>query len=163
MDAARRHGATLVGRTRAGRLARTAAGWTVETTRGAIEAREVVIATNGYTGGLTPDLKRRLIPVASHIIATEPLDPELARSLIPKGRTIADTKRVLCYYRLSPDGTRVLFGGRARFTQVGPEVSAPRAARDDAGALAAAEGRARDPRLDRQRRLRLRLPAAHGA
>ena len=103
----------------------TAAGWSVETTRGPIEAREVVIATNGYTGGLTPDLRRRLIPLASHIITTEALDPELARSLIPKGRTIADTKRVLCYYRMSPDGTRVLFGGRARFTQVGPEVSAP--------------------------------------
>src|SRR5918993_244172 len=125
MDAALRHGPTLVGRTRAGRLTHTAAGWSVETTRGPIEAREVVIATNGYTGGLTPDLKRRLIPLASHIIATEPLDPEQASSLIPKGRTIADTKRVLCYYRMSPDGTRVLFGGRARFTQVGPEVSAP--------------------------------------
>jgi glycine/D-amino acid oxidase-like deaminating enzyme len=125
MEAARCHGAALVGRTRAGRLTRTATGWSVETARGPIEAREVVIATNGYTGGLTPDLKRRLIPLASHIIATEALDPELARSLIPKGRTIADTKRVLCYYRMSPDGTRVLFGGRARFTQVGPEVSAP--------------------------------------
>jgi glycine/D-amino acid oxidase-like deaminating enzyme len=125
MDAARRHGAVLVGRTRAGRLTRTVEGWSVATTRGSIAAREVVIATNGYTGGLTPDLRRRLIPLASHIIATEPLDPELARSLIPKGRTISDTPRVLTYYRMSPDGTRVLFGGRARFTQVGPEVSAP--------------------------------------
>jgi glycine/D-amino acid oxidase-like deaminating enzyme len=125
MEAARRHGAVLVGRTRAGRLTRTPEGWSVETTRGPIAAREVVIATNGYTGGLTPDLRRRLVPLASHIIATEPLDPDLARSLIPKGRTISDTPRVLTYYRLSPDNTRVLFGGRARFTQVGPEVSAP--------------------------------------
>lgn len=125
MAAAERHGAVLVGRTRAGKLSRTPAGWSVETSRGTIAAREVVIATNGYTGGLTPDLQRRVIPLASHIIATEPLDPERARSLIPKGRTISDTPRVLTYYRLSPDGTRVLFGGRARFTQVGPEVSAP--------------------------------------
>jgi glycine/D-amino acid oxidase-like deaminating enzyme len=125
MAAAERHGAALVGRTRAGRLTRTGDGWSVETSRGTIAAKEVVIATNGYTGGLTPDLQRRVIPLASHIIATEPLDPELARSLIPKGRTISDTPRVLTYYRLSPDGTRVLFGGRARFTQVGPEVSAP--------------------------------------
>ncbi len=125
MEAARRYGAILLGRTRAGRLTRTAEGWSVETSRGPIAAREVVIATNGYTGGLTPDLRRRLVPVASHIIATEPLDPEIARSLIPKGRTISDTRRVLCYYRMSPDGTRVLFGGRPRFTQVGPEVSAP--------------------------------------
>lgn len=125
MAAARRHGATLVGHTRAGKLTKLADGWRVETSRGPIEAREVVIATNGYTGGLTPDLKRRLIPVASHIIATEPLDPALAASLIPKGRTLADSRRVLCYYRMSPDGTRVIFGGRARFTQVTPEVSAP--------------------------------------
>jgi glycine/D-amino acid oxidase-like deaminating enzyme len=125
MAAALRHGAVLVGRTSAGSLTRVAEGWRVETSRSVINAREVVIATNGYTGNLTPDLRRRLIPVASHIIATEPLEPELARSLIPRGRTLADTRRVLCYWRMSPDGTRVLFGGRARFTQVPPEVSAP--------------------------------------
>jgi glycine/D-amino acid oxidase-like deaminating enzyme len=45
--------------------------------------------------------------------------------LIPKGRTISDTPRVLCYYRMSPDGRRMIFGGRARFTQVTPQVSAP--------------------------------------
>ncbi|HEY8609771.1 MAG TPA: FAD-binding oxidoreductase [Roseomonas sp.] len=125
MEAAQRHGARLLGCTRAGVLTRTTEGWRVETSRGPIEAREVVIATNGYTGSLTPDLRRRLIPVASHIIATEEIDPELARSLIPKQRTLADTRRILCYYRLSPDNRRVLFGGRARFTQVTPEVSAP--------------------------------------
>lgn len=125
MDAARRHGATLVGHTRAGKLTKLADGWRVETNRGPVEAREVVIATNGYTGSLTPDLKRRLIPVASHIIATEVLDPGLAASLIPKGRTLADSRRILCYYRMSPDGTRVIFGGRARFTQVTPDVAAP--------------------------------------
>ncbi len=125
MQAAERHGAVLVGRTSAGALTRTAEGWQVQTSRGAIAANEVVIATNGYTGALTPELRRRLIPVASHIIATETLEPELARSLIPNGRTLADTRRVLCYWRMSPDGTRVLFGGRARFTQVPPEVSAP--------------------------------------
>ena len=90
-----------------------------------IEAREVVIATNGYTGDVTPTLKRRLVPVASHIIATEELPEDLVKSLIPKGRVVSDTKRVLCYYRRSPDDKRVIFGGRARFTQVTPEVSAP--------------------------------------
>ena len=93
--------------------------------KGALSAGDVVIATNGYTGGATPELKRRLIPLASHIIATEELPPDLAASLIPKKRTLSDTKRVLCYYRISPDGKRVIFGGRARFTQVTPAVSAP--------------------------------------
>jgi glycine/D-amino acid oxidase-like deaminating enzyme len=84
-----------------------------------------VIATNGYTGDLTPALRRRVVPIASHIIATAALPPGLARSLIPKGRTLSDTRRVLCYYRMSPDGKRMVFGGRARFTQVDPTVSAP--------------------------------------
>ena len=38
---------------------------------------------------------------------------------------MSDTERVLCYYRVSPDGRRMVFGGRARFTQVDPTVSAP--------------------------------------
>jgi len=97
----------------------------VTTDRGEVAAREVVIATNGYTGDVTPALKRRVLPVASHIIATEELPPELAASLIPNGKTINDTPRGLTYYRMSPDGRRVLFGGRARFTQVEPRVSVP--------------------------------------
>ena len=90
-------------------------GWRVETSRGAVSAGDVVIATNGYTGDLTPRLKRRVVPVASHIIATEDL-PEHASKLIPELRAVGDTKRVLTYYRPSPDGKRLIFGGRARFT-----------------------------------------------
>ena len=87
-------------------------------------AGDVVIATNGYTGRLTPALRRRVVPIASHIIATEKLPADLARSLIPKDRSLSDTKRVLCYYRMSPDGTRMVFGGRARFTPANPELCA---------------------------------------
>ena len=125
LKAASRAGAKLCAQCDAEKIERKAGGFTVLTTKGPIEAREVVIATNGYTGDVTPSLKRRLIPVASHIIATEELPRDLARSLIPKGRTLADTKRVLCYYRMSPDGRRMIFGGRARFTPVTPAVSAP--------------------------------------
>ncbi len=100
-------------------------GWEVRTSRGTLQAKEVVIATNGYTGDITPDLKRRVIPLASHIIATEELPPDLATTLIPKQRTLADTRRVLCYYRMSPDGRRMIFGGRARFTPATPEQIAP--------------------------------------
>jgi glycine/D-amino acid oxidase-like deaminating enzyme len=100
------------------------AGWRVETGRGAVTAGDVVICTNGYTGTVTPALRRRVVPVASHIIATEELPEDLAASLIPKRRSISDTKRVLCYYRLSPDGRRVVFGGRARFTPANPELCA---------------------------------------
>jgi glycine/D-amino acid oxidase-like deaminating enzyme len=125
LEACRRQGVTLCARTRVTRITRQPAGFLVRTERGEVAAREVVIATNGYTGEVTPALKRRVLPVASHIIATEELAPELAASLIPNGKTINDTPRVLTYYRMSPDGTRVLFGGRARFTQVEPRVSVP--------------------------------------
>jgi glycine/D-amino acid oxidase-like deaminating enzyme len=125
LKATARAGARLCAHVEAIRIDRRQGGFTVTTNKGVIEAGQVVIATNGYTGDVTPNLKRRLVPVASHIIATEELPQDLAASLIPKQRTISDSKRVLCYYRLSPDGKRVIFGGRARFTQVPPEVSAP--------------------------------------
>ncbi|HVC55255.1 MAG TPA: FAD-binding oxidoreductase [Stellaceae bacterium] len=124
LDACRRRGGAICAEAAVERITPNGAGWHVATSRGALTAGDVVIATNGYTGSLTPALRRRIVPIASHIIATAPLPPEIARSLIPHGRTISDTKRVLCYYRLSPDGSRMVFGGRARFTPADPELCA---------------------------------------
>lgn len=76
-------------------------------------AREVIVATNGYTGKLSPWLARRLIPIQSQIIATAPLPANTIERLIPQRRQIGDTRRLHNYYRTSPDGTRILFGGRA--------------------------------------------------
>ncbi len=125
LAAARRRKVAICGSAPVRKIERIGTRWRLETARGTVEADEVVIATNGYTGDATPRLKRRLVPVASHIIATEELSADLAASLIPKGRTLSDTRRVLCYYRMSPDGKRVIFGGRARFTPVEPATSAP--------------------------------------
>ncbi len=124
LDACRRRAITICAETSVDRITRDGSGWRVETSRGAVTVGDVVIATNGYTGAITPALRRRVVPIASHIIATERLPRELAGSLIPKRRSISDTKRVLCYYRLSPDGSRVVFGGRARFTSSDPVTSA---------------------------------------
>jgi glycine/D-amino acid oxidase-like deaminating enzyme len=124
LEATHRAGATLCANVEAERIEKAAIGWRVLTAKGPITCREVVVATNGYTGDLTPRLKRRVVPVASHIIATEEL-PMPATELIPELRSIADTKRVLTYYRPSPDGRHLIFGGRARFTAAPPEVSAP--------------------------------------
>ena len=120
----RRNSITLAGRCRATGLARTGDGWRVSTGQGEIEARHVVVATNGYTGAVTPQLRRRLVPVASHVSATEELPEGLAPKLCPRGRTFSETRRVLNYYRLSPDGKRVIFGGRARFTEIDAEKRA---------------------------------------
>jgi glycine/D-amino acid oxidase-like deaminating enzyme len=99
--------------------------WRVGTARGEIEAGDVVIATNGYTGALTPQFRRRLVPLGSFMIATEELAPDVVAGLIPKGRAITDTRRVLVYARPSPDGRRLLFGGRVRFSLSDPLQIAP--------------------------------------
>jgi glycine/D-amino acid oxidase-like deaminating enzyme len=125
LDACRRREVRVCAKAPVLGLARHGQGWRVATGRGDLVAGDVVVATNGYTGRLTPQLRRRVVPIASHIIATEELPPDLARSLIPKGRTLSDTRRVLCYYRMSPDGRRMVFGGRARFTAVDAATSAP--------------------------------------
>jgi glycine/D-amino acid oxidase-like deaminating enzyme len=124
LDACRLRNVTLCAFAPATRITRKGAGWEVETPRGTVTAEHVVIATNGYTGDVTPTLKRRMVPIASHMIATEELPADLAASLVPNRRTLSDTKRVVCYYRLSPDGRRMLFGGRPRFTPVDPRTSA---------------------------------------
>lgn len=96
----------------------------VTTTAGVTLARDVVVATNGYTGSLTPWLRRRLIPIGSYIIATEPLPEAAVRKLIPGNRIVSDTRKVVFYYRASPDRRRILFGGRVSVSETDPAVSA---------------------------------------
>jgi glycine/D-amino acid oxidase-like deaminating enzyme len=74
----------------------------------------VLVATNGYTNGAAPALQRRLIPVGSYIIATEPLAPAVAEALLPRRRMAFDSKNFLYYFRVTGD-RRLLFGGRAEF------------------------------------------------
>ena len=113
--AADRAGADLHEGVRATAIRRQADGrFVVETERGAILARDVFLATNGYTDGLVPALRRRVIPIGSYIIASEPLPEDLARELSPKGRAFYDTKNFLYYWHLSAD-RRMVFGGRASF------------------------------------------------
>ncbi len=109
-------GATVAAETPVTNIARTPWGFRVTTPRGVIEAGQVAICTNGYTSNITPWHRRRLMPLRSAIIATEPLAPELIQQLMPTRRMYGDSRRVVAYYRTSPDGKRILFGGRA----VGP-------------------------------------------
>ncbi|MEM6943956.1 MAG: FAD-binding oxidoreductase [Pseudomonadota bacterium] len=102
------------------------ARFVVTTPQGMIRARDVVVATNGYTGRLTPWLRRRVIPIGSYVIATEDLGRERVGSLFPTGRKVSDTRRVVYYYGPSPDGRRVVFGGRVSSGETDPRVSGPR-------------------------------------
>jgi len=92
---------------------RDASKFIVETARGTIDATVVIATTNGYTGSATPALARRLVAIPSFLIATEPVGTDRVRSLIPNGRMIVETRDKHLYYRASPDGTRVVLGGRA--------------------------------------------------
>jgi glycine/D-amino acid oxidase-like deaminating enzyme len=121
-------GASVIGHTRATSVERRrdGAGFAVDTDRGRVRAGEVIVATSGYTSRLTPWHQRRVFPIGTYMIATEDLGDTVARSLIPSGRMIVDTRRIVVYYRLSPDGRRILFGGRVSLNETNPRISAPR-------------------------------------
>jgi len=97
--------------------------WIAATASGAsIRARNVVVAANAYADGLVPGLARSLVALHSFQIATAPLSPELNQAALPGGQAVSDSRRILVYYRRSPDG-RLVVGGRGR-------MSEPRAAAD---------------------------------
>ncbi len=116
--AAQRAGACLFDRTRVTSIDleknNGAHKFRVQTSRGGITAREVILASGAYTSEATPALQKKIIPIGSYIIATEVLPSDLARELSPRNRMIYDSKHFLYYYRLTPDN-RMLFGGRAAF------------------------------------------------
>jgi glycine/D-amino acid oxidase-like deaminating enzyme len=117
--AAQRAGAEIHDRCRVEKIERLAGEggakpFRVTTSRGALVANEVFIATGGYTTPVTPAIKKRVIPIGSFIIVTEPLSEELAARASPRNRMIYDSKNFLWYWRLTPD-RRMLFGGRAAF------------------------------------------------
>lgn len=106
-------------------IERASGGFRVSTAAGTLACQSVVVATNAHSARLpSTSLGRRVIPVASHIIVTEPLDPALAGRLLPKRRTGADDRRLLAYFRRTPDGARFLYGSRAAPFDVAPARAA---------------------------------------
>ena len=91
----------------------TRGGYRVKTTGGDVQAEKLILATNGYTPPAFPWHRRRVFPLPSFIIATEALDPDLIGRLAPGRRMMVETRARHSYWRISPDGTRVLWGGRA--------------------------------------------------
>jgi len=123
---ARDGGARVMDRCPVGAINPTRDGFEALTPRGVVHARQVLLATNGYSGPLSPWHRRRVIPIGSYQIATEPLGADRVRALIPRGRNIVDSRRVVVYFRPSADGERIIFGGRAALAEKDPLACEPR-------------------------------------
>ncbi|WP_353645382.1 FAD-dependent oxidoreductase [Mesorhizobium sp. WSM2239] len=107
-------GARIATNERVTRLTRHAGAWRVGTVSGnSLVAKAVVAATNAYSDGLIPELARTIVPLHSFQIATAPLLPSIASGILPGGQAVSDSRRILIYFRKSPDG-RLMLGGRGR-------------------------------------------------
>lgn len=120
--AAIRAGAGVHGGTPVLSLQRDGTGWRLATPRGSIRADQVLLATNGYTGGLWPGLRQEIVPIHSIQVATRPLPPEIRATILPQGHVVSDTQRILLYFRLD-DAGRLVMGGRGSFGETnGPAL-----------------------------------------
>jgi len=117
-------GAQVKGHCPALSLERTNTGFKVVTAAGVVKAGKVILATNGYSGGLSPHHQRRVIPIGSYVIATEEIPQDTVDRIMPKDRILSDTRKLVYYYRPSPDRKRVLFGGRVSLCETDPRRSA---------------------------------------
>lgn len=111
-EAACKAGANVHAETAVLKVERRGGIFHIETERGTCQAENVVVATNGYTDGFDRWLRRRLVPVKSRIVVTEKLSPNLVSSLMPRGSAMGERKKLYHYFRPTPDGKRILMGGR---------------------------------------------------
>lgn len=108
-------GVRIFEQTRALRVDEGTDGVLVHTAAGQVRAARVVLACNSYVDRLRPALARRVLPVGTYMIATEPLTEALATSLLPGNHAVSDNQFILDYFRLSAD-RRLLFGGKCTYT-----------------------------------------------
>jgi glycine/D-amino acid oxidase-like deaminating enzyme len=113
--AAKAAGVAIHGATRAVALERSADGWHVRCASGVvIDAKQVLLATNGYTDALWPGLAQSVIAANSFIVATRPLPDDIAATVLPGREVASDSRRLLLYFRKDAAG-RLLMGGRGPF------------------------------------------------
>ena len=104
------------------RLQRQGSGYRVETADGAVEAKQVVMAGGGYARNIYRQVERAVLPIATYVVATEPLGERL-KDAIDTAAAIYDTRFAFDYYRPLPD-TRILWGGRISVRDREPETIA---------------------------------------
>lgn len=103
-------GAEIYERTKAIDIQKNGNGFLVTTEKGMVAAKELIFATDGYSEKITPELHKGVFPLASFVIATEPLDDKILETLIPNDRNLYDTINLVNYFRRTPD-QRIIFGG----------------------------------------------------
>lgn len=91
----------------------------VTTAQGSVRARFVVLCCNAYLNRLVPELRSRIMPVGTYIVATEPLGEERMQRLMRENIAVSDVNFVLDYFRRSADH-RLLFGGRVSYSGLDP-------------------------------------------
>ena len=106
-------GAKIAGHAEVTGIRREADGFELAIGERKLIAKQVLVATNGYTPRALGWFRRRILPIRSAIVSTEAVEPALIRELSPKDRCLGGTSRLMLYYRPSSDGTRMVFGGRA--------------------------------------------------
>ncbi|RNJ45002.1 oxidoreductase [Mesorhizobium erdmanii] len=116
--AARNAGARIFGGSEVLSLKREAGRWVLKTANGSVSAEKVLVATNGYTGGLWPDLEQSLVPLFSAIAATEPLAPAAAAAILPERPVVYEAGNITVYYRIDAQN-RLLMGGRGPMKPIG--------------------------------------------
>ncbi|WP_372573483.1 NAD(P)/FAD-dependent oxidoreductase [Ruegeria jejuensis] len=117
-QAAKARGARIFGQTPAQALERRDGAWIIRTPHGTITSEQVIVATNGYSAALLPDLPKTIIPLTPIQIATAPLPDSVAAEILPEGHTISDSRRVIMYARREPDN-RMVYGGLGRMDRRG--------------------------------------------
>lgn len=127
-DAATRAGVTIHEHSPVVRLQRDGAGFVVHTAQGALDARHVVMAGGGYARNVYARVERAVLPIATYVMATEPLGARL-RDAIDTRAAVYDTRFAFDYYRPLPD-TRILWGGRISVRDRAPETIARLLRRD---------------------------------
>jgi len=110
-------GATVHSGSRALALERAGTSWRAHTALGCVTAEHVLLATNGYTDGLWPGLRRSVVPIFGAIAATGVLAAPIARAVMPSRCVLYESGAVTVYCRVDAGG-RLLIGGRGPMREI---------------------------------------------
>jgi glycine/D-amino acid oxidase-like deaminating enzyme len=122
--AALKAGAAMHGGTQALGMKQAGALWRIQTPSGTVSARQAVLATNGYTDNLWPNLRRTIVPLFGALAATEVLPDEIARGVMPSRAVLYESGTVTVYYRVDSN-QRLLIGGRGPVREISSTMAIP--------------------------------------